>query len=68
MLRKYGKALYWFGSVDDMICIPPHGVQKCPGYLWDRRETDYNPRGVCGGRRADMPKALGQAPTAALRK
>src|SRR5215471_13835909 len=39
---------YLFGSIDDMIFIPPHGVQKHPGRLWDRRETDHNPGGVFG--------------------
>jgi hypothetical protein len=37
-----------FGSIDDMIFIPPHGVQKRPGCLWDRGETDYDPESVFG--------------------
>jgi hypothetical protein len=48
MLRKYVKALYVFSPVDARIVLPPHGVQKHPGCLWDRRATDHNPGGVFG--------------------
>jgi hypothetical protein len=41
-----------------MIVIPPHGVQKHLGYLWDRCETDYNPGSVFGPSLYDCGKQL----------